>query len=414
TRPVLPRRGLEAALGRAAHVTPGGPRARVEEEAAEPRPGSSPFSIYPPVPGQESTLSWGGRTFEDVPIAHVKATYNNTHIQVVSSKNQPLARTSCGTEGFKNARKATGIAAQTAGIAAAAKATVKGVTHVRVVVKGLGPGRLVSICPGAGGGRIRTSPKTRGLPLPHLIPARLVPGDPRRVRAGEGDGGGEAAPPRAPFRSLAVGHQGADHGRPAGHLHHGQHPRPAQRLPPTQGPPALSGVAGLGGLRSSPRPSAGSRATGRDGGEEASCSSVSPGFEMKMSLPVGLRVSLFRASPLPPAPPPRPAPRGLPRNPLRLHPADGEPRLVWPPPPPAASAGTPRPRTSPFGAPARSRRNSRPRHRRWYLLSSDGVRSAERSAWGGGGGDGTAEMVDPIPAHEKLGVFALQLIVSVA
>ncbi|MBV98343.1 28S ribosomal protein S11, mitochondrial, partial [Eschrichtius robustus] len=68
----------------------------------------------------------------------------STQIQVVSAAHQPLARASCGTEGFQNAKKGTGIAAQTAGIAAAVKATGKGVTHVRVVVKGLGPGRLVS------------------------------------------------------------------------------------------------------------------------------------------------------------------------------------------------------------------------------------------------------------------------------
>ena len=43
-----------------------------------------------------------------------------TQIQVVSATNQPLARTSCGTEGFRNSKKGTGIAAQTAGIAAAA------------------------------------------------------------------------------------------------------------------------------------------------------------------------------------------------------------------------------------------------------------------------------------------------------
>lgn len=83
-----------------------------------------------------------------------------------------MVRTSCGTEGFKNIKKSTPIAAQTAGISAAAvisstaskallqllglmqsvlsvssfaqKATAKGVTFVRVVVKGLGPGRLVS------------------------------------------------------------------------------------------------------------------------------------------------------------------------------------------------------------------------------------------------------------------------------
>ncbi|XP_029411786.1 28S ribosomal protein S11, mitochondrial isoform X2 [Nannospalax galili] len=112
------------------------PKTEVERKAAPSR-----FSIYPPVPGQEGSLRWAGMKFEEVPIAHIKATNNNTQIQVVSTTNVPLARASCGTEGFRNAKKGTGIAAQTAGIAAAAKATGKGVTHIRVVVKGLGPGR---------------------------------------------------------------------------------------------------------------------------------------------------------------------------------------------------------------------------------------------------------------------------------
>lgn len=46
--------------------------------------------------------------------------FPSTQIQVVSAAHQPLARASCGTEGFRNAKKGTGIAAQTAGIAAAA------------------------------------------------------------------------------------------------------------------------------------------------------------------------------------------------------------------------------------------------------------------------------------------------------
>ena len=44
----------------------------------------------------------------------------STHIQVTDSEGQYMVRTSCGTEGFKNARKSTPIAAQTAGISAAA------------------------------------------------------------------------------------------------------------------------------------------------------------------------------------------------------------------------------------------------------------------------------------------------------
>ncbi|XP_074151213.1 small ribosomal subunit protein uS11m isoform X2 [Sminthopsis crassicaudata] len=96
----------------------------VEPESAQKL---SKFSIFPPVPDQESSLTWGGKKYEEIPIAHIKATYNNTHIQVVSPRNEPLARTSCGTEGFRNAKKATGIAAQTAGIAAAVSA-IKGLT----------------------------------------------------------------------------------------------------------------------------------------------------------------------------------------------------------------------------------------------------------------------------------------------
>ncbi|XP_012644322.2 small ribosomal subunit protein uS11m isoform X2 [Microcebus murinus] len=136
----------------------------VEEKAAAPS--HSPFSIYPPVPGEESSLRWAGKKFEEIPIAHIKATYNNTQIQVVSAANQSLARTSCGTEGFRNAKKGTGIAAQTAGIAAAAKATAKGVTYVRVVVKGLGPGRLSAI-KGLTMGGLEVISITDNTPIPH-------------------------------------------------------------------------------------------------------------------------------------------------------------------------------------------------------------------------------------------------------
>ncbi|KAI4901244.1 hypothetical protein NFI96_026348, partial [Prochilodus magdalenae] len=110
--------------------------------SAAPAKSSEDFSYYPPFPGQDSALKWGGKKFEDLPVVHVKATYNNTHIQVTDSEGSSMVRTSCGTEGFRNARKSTPIAAQTAGISAAAKAQAKGVTFVRVLVKGLGPGRL--------------------------------------------------------------------------------------------------------------------------------------------------------------------------------------------------------------------------------------------------------------------------------
>ncbi|KAM4826456.1 small ribosomal subunit protein uS11m isoform 2-T2 [Thomomys bottae] len=125
-----------------------------------------PALIYPPVPGQESSLRWAGKKFEEIPIAHIKASYNNTQIQVLSAAYVPLAHTSCGTEGFRNAKKGTGIAAQTAGIAAAAKAVLKGVTHVRVVVKGLGPGRWSAI-KGLTMGGLEVISITDNTPTPH-------------------------------------------------------------------------------------------------------------------------------------------------------------------------------------------------------------------------------------------------------
>ncbi|KPP80045.1 28S ribosomal protein S11, mitochondrial-like [Scleropages formosus] len=124
------------------------------------------FSFYPPFPGQESSLRWGGKKYEELPIAHVKATYNNTHIQVTDHSGNPLVRTSCGTEGFKNAKKSTPIAAQTAAISAAAKAQGKGVTYVRVVLKGLGQGRASAIR-GLTMGGLDIVSITDNTPVPH-------------------------------------------------------------------------------------------------------------------------------------------------------------------------------------------------------------------------------------------------------
>ncbi|KAM9817550.1 small ribosomal subunit protein uS11m [Neosynchiropus ocellatus] len=124
------------------------------------------FSHFPPLPGQDSPLQWGGKRFDELPVAHIKATYNNTHIQVTDSAGQSLVRTSCGTEGFKNIKKSTPVAAQTAGLSAGTKATAKGVTFVRVVVKGLGPGRQAAI-QGLTMGGLAVVSITDNTPVPH-------------------------------------------------------------------------------------------------------------------------------------------------------------------------------------------------------------------------------------------------------
>ncbi|KAG9266976.1 28S ribosomal protein S11, mitochondrial [Astyanax mexicanus] len=127
---------------------------------------SKDFSHYPPLPGQDSALRWDGKKFEDLHIIHVKATYNNTHIQVTDNLGQSMVRTSCGTEGFRNSKKSTPIAAQTAGISAASKAQAKGVTFARVLVKGLGPGRLSAI-KGLSMGGLQIVSITDNTPVPH-------------------------------------------------------------------------------------------------------------------------------------------------------------------------------------------------------------------------------------------------------
>ncbi|XP_038003191.1 28S ribosomal protein S11, mitochondrial [Motacilla alba alba] len=130
-------------------------------------------------------LGWGGRAaalcrglrtgpprLQDVAGAAAKetekqsATEQSTHIQVVSFDNQPFSRTSCGTEGFQNAKKGTAIAAQTAAMAAAVKARGKGVLHVRVMVKGLGPGRKAAI-KGLTMGGLEIISITDNTPVPH-------------------------------------------------------------------------------------------------------------------------------------------------------------------------------------------------------------------------------------------------------
>ncbi|KAM7423665.1 hypothetical protein PAMA_000157 [Pampus argenteus] len=139
---------------------------RLQEAAKDTKVSSPDFSCYPPLPGQDSPLRWDGKKFEELPIIHIKATYNNTHIQLTDSAGLSMARTSCGMEGFKNSKKSTPIAAQIAGSSAAAKATLKGVKFVRIVIKGLGPGRLSAI-KGLTMGGLQVVSITDDTPVPH-------------------------------------------------------------------------------------------------------------------------------------------------------------------------------------------------------------------------------------------------------
>lgn len=115
----------------------------------------------------DRSLIFNGVPFEKIPIVHIKASYNNTIITVTDHvSDQVLVKCSCGTEGFKNAKKSTSIAGQTVGIAAATKALAKDVKMVRVLVRGVGPGRQSSI-KGIQMGGLDIISITDNTPVPH-------------------------------------------------------------------------------------------------------------------------------------------------------------------------------------------------------------------------------------------------------
>lgn len=78
-------------------------------------------------------------------IANIKATFNNTIINITDQDGNTLAWSSAGTIGFKGSRKSTPFAAQLAAESAAKKAQEHGVRKVDVKVKGPGSGRETAI-----------------------------------------------------------------------------------------------------------------------------------------------------------------------------------------------------------------------------------------------------------------------------
>ena len=77
--------------------------------------------------------------------AHIKSTFNNTHVTITDPSGAVIAWASGGTVGFKGSRKSTPYAAQMAAEAAARRAQEHGMRKVDVFVKGPGSGRETAI-----------------------------------------------------------------------------------------------------------------------------------------------------------------------------------------------------------------------------------------------------------------------------
>ncbi|MGY8782531.1 MAG: 30S ribosomal protein S11 [Fidelibacterota bacterium] len=99
-------------------------------------------------------------------IAHIKSTFNNTHVTLTDKYGNVLVWQKAGTSGFKGSRKSTAYAATMAAEKAAQAAITLGLSSVDVEVKGPGAGRESAIRALAVAGLQITSIKDV-TPLPH-------------------------------------------------------------------------------------------------------------------------------------------------------------------------------------------------------------------------------------------------------
>tara|TARA_Y100000817_G_scaffold48661_1_gene34632 strand:+ start:11700 stop:12083 length:384 start_codon:yes stop_codon:yes gene_type:complete len=99
-------------------------------------------------------------------IAHIKSTFNNTHITLSDKYGNVIVWEKAGTSGFKGSRKSTAYAATMAGEKAALAALNMGLNSIDVRVKGPGSGREAAIRALAVAGLQITS-ITDVTPLPH-------------------------------------------------------------------------------------------------------------------------------------------------------------------------------------------------------------------------------------------------------
>ena len=99
-------------------------------------------------------------------VAHVKSTFNNTHVTIADKYGNVIVWEKAGTSGFKGSRKSTAYAATMAADKAAQSALALGLSSVDVEVKGPGSGRESAIRALAVAGLQITSIKDV-TPLPH-------------------------------------------------------------------------------------------------------------------------------------------------------------------------------------------------------------------------------------------------------
>ena len=99
-------------------------------------------------------------------IAHIRATFNNTHITITDPAGNVVVWNSAGASGFKGSRKGTPFAAQQASEKAGRTAVDMGMRTVNVRIKGPGSGRESAVR-GLGAAGLQVNTISDVTPIPH-------------------------------------------------------------------------------------------------------------------------------------------------------------------------------------------------------------------------------------------------------
>ena len=117
-------------------------------------------------PTREKTKKKKKRSIDPSGVAHIKATFNNTHVTITDKRGNVIAWATAGSSGFKGSRKNTAYAATIAAEKLGQEAVQMGLRTIDVMVKGPGAGRESAIRALAVAGLEVTSIRDV-TPLPH-------------------------------------------------------------------------------------------------------------------------------------------------------------------------------------------------------------------------------------------------------
>lgn len=85
------------------------------------------------------------RKIVPIGVAHIKATFNNTHVTITDPHGDVIAISSAGANGFKGSKKSTPFAAQVTATKVIERAKEYGLKTLAVKVRGPGSGRESAI-----------------------------------------------------------------------------------------------------------------------------------------------------------------------------------------------------------------------------------------------------------------------------